>query len=131
MNLPEIIVSREEIKILKSQLRRAGAGVYSKITRLTHDAAVAPVLCSNRETKRLLQISRFLGWLYPFCFLALAPAYFFIKPWWAGLGLIVFLILGLNSVHTEINLELGARFLILNRKSKVFDESANLPGQTR
>lgn len=126
MNLPEISVSREEIEILKSQLRRTGVGGYAKITRLTHDGALAPILRSNRKTKLLLQISRILGWLYPLCILALAPAYFFFNPWWAGILFVIFLLLGLNLVHTEINLELGARLLVINRKSKFFDSSENL-----
>jgi hypothetical protein len=67
-----------------------------------------------------------LAWLYPLSILALAPAYFFIEPWWAGILLILLLLFGLNSVHTEINLELGARLLVINRKSKVLDESKNL-----
>lgn len=126
MNLPEIIVSRKEIKIVKYQLRRTGSGGYAKITRLTHDGAVVPFLSSNRETKRLLQISRILGWLYPLSILALAPAYFFIEPWWAGNLLILLLLFGLNSVHTKINLELGARLLVINRKYKFLDVSKNL-----
>ena len=40
--------------------------------------------------------------------------------------LIVAVLFGLNSVHTEINLELGARLLIINRKSKFLDDPERL-----
>lgn len=122
MDAQKISVTREEIESLKAGLRRAGRSSYAEVVRVVHQKAVEPRLNTISGTKRLLRLSRVLGWLYPLLILALPPAVFLITPWWSGLALIVILLFLVNSIHTETNLELGARLLALNRRIRLFDE---------
>jgi len=122
MDNQKISVTREEIQSLKTGLRRTGRAGYTKIVRIAHQKAVGTRLNSISGTNRLLRLSRILGWLYPLLVLALPPAVFLITPWWSGLALIITLLFLVNSVHTETNLEIGARLLALNRRIKLFDD---------
>ncbi len=122
MNNQKISVTREEIENLKTGLRRAGRSSYAKIVRVAHQKSVEPRLNSISGTKQLLRLSRILGWLYPLPIIALPTAVFLITPWWSGLALIIVLLVLINSVHTETNLELGARLLALNRRLRLFDD---------
>jgi len=121
MDNTEINVSREEIEKLKAELRRAGRESYAKMVQVAHQKSVEPYLDSIPSSKQLLKTSRLLGWLYPLLIFALSPAVIYITPWWSGLALIIALLLLTNSVHTEINLELGARLISINRQTKFFD----------
>ncbi|HXG85172.1 MAG TPA: hypothetical protein VNI84_14220 [Pyrinomonadaceae bacterium] len=121
MNDQKISVTREEIEKIKAGLRRTGRSGYAKIVRIAHQKAVEPRLSLISGTSRLLRLSRILGWFYPLLILALPPAVFLMTPWWSGLALIIFLLFLVNSVHTETNLEIGARLLALNRRINLLD----------
>jgi hypothetical protein len=121
MDNTEITVSREEIRYLKMCLRRAGRKSYAKMVQVAHQKAIEQFLDLIPGSKQLLKISRILGWLYPILIFALPSAVFLITPWWAGFGLIAALLFTLNLIHTEITLELGARFIAFNRRTKIFE----------
>ncbi len=121
MNDQKISVTREEIEKIKAGLRRTGRSGYAKIVRIANQKAVEPRLILISGTSRLLRLSRILGWFYPLLILALPPAVFLMTPWWSGLALIIFLLFLVNSVHTETNLEIGARLLALNRRINLLD----------
>lgn len=111
-------VSGEEIGAIKSQIRRAGSKASVKLVRLTRQPAVAVRLRAIKGTQKLLWISRILGWCSLLLMLLTPFALYFITPWWWTLVLAALLFILINLIQGEINLELGARLLAVNRKMK-------------
>lgn len=115
-------IPREEIVIakarIKSQLRRAGPAGYAELVRATRHPAAAVRLLAVPGTRKLQRVSRLLSWCYPLLVLAAPLALLAAASWWLALALVVFLFLLLNAAMTEVNLELGARLLAVNRMLK-------------
>lgn len=115
---PEIRVSAEEISATKAEIRRAGSEACIKLVRVTHHPSTRSCLRVIQGTETLLRVRNILGWFYPLLVLFVPLAIVFITPWSYALVLIAMLFLLLNSLQSEINLELGARFLVIHRRSK-------------
>lgn len=113
-------VSREEIDAIKSQIRRAGDSEANvKLVRLTRQPAVSARLRMIRGTQTLLWVQRILGWCNLLFILSISIGFVFITPWWWVLaaGILIFVLI--NLIQGELNLELGARVLAVNRKMKI------------
>lgn len=111
-------VSREEIEALKSQIRQAGSGASIKLQLLTRQPAVSARLRMIRGTQTLLWVHRVLGWCNLLFILSIPLAFVFITPWWWVLAMTTLIFVLINVIQGELNLELGARVLAVNRKTK-------------
>ena len=118
VDVTEIRVSTEEISDVKAEIRRAGSEAYVKLVRVTHHPSTRSCLRVIQGMETLLRARTILGWFYPLLVLFVPLAIMFITPWSYALVLIAILFILLNSLQSEINLELGARFLVVHRRSK-------------
>jgi hypothetical protein len=112
-------VSREEIEAIKSQIRRSGSEALIKLTRLTRQPHVSASLRMIRGTQTLLWAQRVLRWCNLLFILSIPLAFVFITPWWWVIAVAALLFVLINLIQGEINLELGARVLVANRKMKI------------
>ena len=112
-------VSHEEIEAIKSQIRRAGSKASVKLVSLTRQPAVSARLRMIRGTQTLLWAQRILRWCNLLFILSIPFAFIFIAPWWWVLTMSILIFVLLNLIQGELNFELGARVLAVNRKLKV------------
>jgi hypothetical protein len=99
-------ISREEIEVIK-------------LVRLMRQPTVSARLRMIRGTQTLLWVRRILRWCNLAFILSIPVAFVFISPWWWVLAVAVLLFILINLIQGELNLELGARVLAVNRKMKL------------
>lgn len=112
-------VSRKEIEAAKSQIRRAGSKASIKLVQLSRQPEVSARLRAVRGSAGLLWVRRILGWCNLAFILSIPLALIYISPWWWALAMAVLIFVLINLIQGEINLELGARLLAVNRKLKL------------
>ncbi|HZE68113.1 MAG TPA: hypothetical protein VE135_01145 [Pyrinomonadaceae bacterium] len=124
--LPNMEISREEIAATKAEIRRRGSDGYVEMMKVMHPMALAHARFYPQEPK--LQLACALVWLFNLLFLLIVPlALFLTTSWYWGLAAVVFYYLVLNlGVQSALNLELGARMVLLDRKMEKWSESSNI-----
>ncbi len=112
-------VSRDEIEAIKSEIRRAGSGASVKLTRLTRQPGVTARLRLIPGTRTLLWVHRLLGWSNLALIVSIPLSFVYLTPGWRVLVLSALILVLLNVIQGEINLELGARVLVISRRMKI------------
>jgi hypothetical protein len=122
--LPDIEISREEIAATKAEIKRTGSDGYVEMMKvMKHPMAVSRARLYPQTRK--LQLARTLVGLFNLLFLLIVPlALFLTTKWYWALAAIAFYYFVLNSgIQSSLNLELGTRMLLLDRKMEEWSEA--------